>query len=262
MKKLVLDIGGTNTRIGRAENNELKTVETIKTESVKNFETLLENHVKDEDEIRVAVAGRVKERKATVTNRDIQIKRDASPLPIEIYNDFESQARYVRKDHDDFIIVGPGTGLGVVTYKENILESEGGHTEIQFRDENLRDHVKQHVEEPIQYEDVASGPGLSILNHYVNGEDVAPKDVAKNHDKEVFRLFSKLLGRFIKNMVLTTLPQNVFITGGVAMKNPELINLEALRRELTKTKTHTDYLQNVQVEIIQDEHIGLKGLLL
>ena len=93
MKKLVLDIGGTNTRIGRAENNELKTVETIKTESVKNFETLLKNHVKDEDEIRVAVAGRVKEGKATVTNRDIQIKRDASPLPIEIYNDFESQAR-------------------------------------------------------------------------------------------------------------------------------------------------------------------------
>jgi glucokinase len=176
---------------------------------------------------------------------------------------------------NDIAIVGAGTGLGHGMLKKIgasdyvHIPSEAGQIPFPFAadefEQRYRTFIVQQtgIANPVG-DAVVSGRGLAMLHQFLTGKSLSPSEVVAEIDaaSETTRWFAIFYARDCRNYVITTLAAGgkLFISGGVAMKNPFLVDNDAFRNEfLQGSDTAKNVLAHISVFLIQDERIGLFG---
>jgi glucokinase len=169
-------------------------------------------------------------------------------------------------------VIGAGTGLGkAVIFPDGkaghrALPSEGGHSnfpfvsgrECEFQEFLLRTSGERYI----TANDVVSGRGLSSLHLFLTGEQLEPRKVAEKfrQNPRTLEWASRFYGRVCRNYVLETLALGgLYIAGGVAARNPELVKGPVFEGEFRSSDTMGELLSKVPVYLITDENSGLWG---
>ncbi|WP_043645590.1 glucokinase [Fundidesulfovibrio putealis] len=173
-------------------------------------------------------------------------------------------------------VVGPGTGLGKAALvpvscagggEYVVCGSEGGHAAFPFNgpeERRFQEFVQAEVAEPFaRWETVVSGSGLALLHRYHTGQSVAsPAEAAAalGPGSPVAEWFARFLGRACRDYVLDVLATGgLFISGGVAARNPMLLEHPAFAREFRTSPAHAGLLSAVPVRLVADQQVGLWG---
>lgn len=250
---LLADIGGTNTRVALADG---KTVlpETIRRYANKDFpglETVLRQYTSDEGGVDtkaacIAVAGPVRDGRASLTNLDWTIDEDTlaratAAEHVAILNDLQAQGHAighidernlntiidgpVSEENSTKIVIGVGTGFNAAPVFDTpnqrlVTPSEAGHANLPIRtDEELR--LCQYVSTAHGFpavEDVLSGRGLERVYSFLAQERGSPAEksaaeimaACQNGSDEMAAeaatRFAHILGTVCGNLSLIHLP--------------------------------------------------------
>jgi len=250
---LVADIGGTNTRVALADGLRVlpDTVRRYRNAEFPGLETVLRRYVADEDDVDtraacVAVAGPVRDGRATMTNLDWTIDKDTlsratGAETVAILNDLQAQGHALghidegnlrgiipfppASDHAAKLVIGVGTGFNAAPVFETdagryVTPSESGHVNLPVQtDADMR--LAQHVGSAHGFpsvEDVLSGRGLEHVYAWLGREQDDPREAraseimaacADGSDPravESARVFTRMLGSVAGNLALTQLP--------------------------------------------------------
>jgi len=168
-------------------------------------------------------------------------------------------------------IMGAGTGLGMAALAplagggHQVLSSEGGHAARFFRREE-QDYLRLVAEvtgEPYPRGDVVlSGLGLSLVHRYLTGRDLSPAEVAAElaPESETVAWFAGFYGRAARDYALTVLAGGgMYLSGGVAAKNPMLVTHPRFAREFLDSPTMADFLSAIPVSLARRHDMGLFG---
>jgi glucokinase len=169
-------------------------------------------------------------------------------------------------------VIGAGTGLGKAVILPDgkgghrALPSEGGHANFPFvsgRECEFQEFLlRASAERYITANDVVSGRGLSSLHLFLTGEKLEPREVAErfHQNPRTLEWASRFYGRVCRNYVLETLALGgLYIAGGVAAKNPELVKGTVFEAEFRSSGTMAELLAGIPVYLITDENSGLWG---
>ncbi len=168
--------------------------------------------------------------------------------------------------------IGAGTGLG----KAILLSdgsggyvggpSEGGHTNFcpeTDREFEMFNFLKGRLGgDYLTWNDVVSGRGLAFVHEFLTKTKLEPKDVAANFDKftETLEWAATFYGRVCRNFALETLCfGGMFIAGGVAAKNPILVQHANFEKAFRNSKVHRAVLEKIPVFLIDNQDSGLWG---
>jgi glucokinase len=204
-----------------------------------------------------------------------------------LLNDFAAQAYACRTDavaeakviqaakidHSAAIgAIGAGTGLGhcalIPTGEGGFIAapSEAGHTAFAFsgeREKAFELFVMEKTNKPYAFGDtVVTGLGLSLIHEFLTGEALAPKEVGARlaHSPETAEWFARFYGRACRHYALNILCfGGLYITGGVAAKNPILVTHEAFLTEFLNSPTQRAVLESIPVFHNDNENSGLYG---
>ncbi|MBM9537875.1 glucokinase [Desulfobulbus alkaliphilus] len=224
---------------------------------------------------------------------DIDLKRDLDTEDLvrktRLINDFVAQAYACRSPvglaarpvlpgtavADGVIaVLGAGTGLGKATLVPVpgqgflALPSEGGHACFPFvssREWAFQEFYRDKSGEQVITGDlVVSGRGLRYLHWFLSGNDLEPKQVsalfAEGRAGETLDWAATFLGRVCRDYALDTLALGgLYVAGGVAAKNPELLTHPSFQREFHASPTMGHLLANIPVFLIDNEDSGLWG---
>lgn len=169
-------------------------------------------------------------------------------------------------------VIGAGTGLGHATLvplddgTSLALASEAGQTaapffgpeEIAFADFLARATGEAYV----RGDSVLSGSGLAHLHRFLTGQNLAPAQISEclTPDSPTTAFFARFYGRAARDYALTVLATGgVFISGGVAAKNPLLVAHPEFAREFYASPTYAAFLERIPVRLVRDENVGLYG---
>ncbi|MFP4315422.1 MAG: glucokinase [Desulfovibrionales bacterium] len=215
--------------------------------------------------------------------QEVQPHLDA---PMALINDFEAQAygcltRAIEQslmvkggepEHDQALaIIGAGTGLGhcaliQVDNRYETIPSEMGHAMFGFagdREDGFKNFVLNRTGKPYVYAElVVSGRGLSFVHDFLTGDTLEPAEVAALlHEKsETLEWFARFYGRACRQYALAVVPlAGMFITGGVAAKNPIIVNHPAFCQEFLNSPTQRHLLEQIPLHLNRDEDLGLWG---
>ena len=209
------------------------------------------------------------------------------PAKSVLINDFTAQAlgcRSLRPDELQAVlagdmdksltqaVVGAGSGLGKAGLIPDgqggvrVSPSEGGHAAFPFADRQewaFMDFVLKATGEPYaRWETVVSGSGLALMHAFHTGERVSPAEAAAelNENSPVAAWFARFYGRACRDWALATVATGgVYVSGGVAAKNPILVTHPAFAQEFRRSITHARLLGAIAVSLVRDESVGLKG---
>jgi glucokinase len=169
-------------------------------------------------------------------------------------------------------VIGAGTGLGHCSIAPDgrggykVFPSEAGHTVFGFygADEKAYEgFVLDKTQRPFATgDDIVSGSGLSLLHQYLTGETLTPGEVANKIDKESLtsQWFARFYGRASRNYVLSVVPfGGLYISGGVAAKNPFLVDNDVYRAEFVSSPAKKALLETIAIRLLRDELSGLWG---
>jgi glucokinase len=169
-------------------------------------------------------------------------------------------------------VIGAGTGLGKAVILPDgkrghrALPSEGGHANFPFvsgRECEFQEFLlRASGETYITANDVVSGRGLSSLHLFLTGEKLEPWEVAEKfrQNPRTLEWASRFYGRVCRNYVLDTLALGgLYIAGGVAAKNPELVKGTVFEAEFRRSDTMGALLAKIPVYLVSDENSGLWG---
>lgn len=172
-------------------------------------------------------------------------------------------------------VIGAGTGLGMCVllpgnsnnlYRKKYLASEGGHTSFAF--ENSEEwKIAAFMQEQwgktrLTRDDVVSGKGLAILHYYFYKEQVTAAEaaLALHSESKVLKTFAAFYGRACRDYVLSTLALGaLYIAGGVAIKNPILVQHPLFEENFYNCKAHKNLLKQVPIYLYKEENTGLLG---
>ncbi len=250
---LVADIGGTNTRVALADGRQILdgTIRRYSNVDYPGLETVLRRYIDDEGGVDpisacVAVAGPVRDGRATMTNLDWAIDKETlaratNSQSVAILNDLQAQGHALGhlqsdkirtvidgpegKPHAARLVVGVGTGFNAAPVFDTasgrlVAPSESGHANLPIRDEKeLR--LCQFVSTAHGFpavEDVLSGRGLERVYAFLAQESGQPKEAAAKDimascadgsdplAEEAARVFTRILGTVCGNLSLIQLP--------------------------------------------------------
>lgn len=220
---------------------------------------------------------------------EIDLRRtDLSALPrrMTLINDFAAQAYACRTDavsnavkinHGEaepeatVAVVGAGTGLGhalLLPLRDAFLAlpSEAGHAAFPFVGEAERDYERFLLArtglEYIHGDAAVSGSGLAFLHQYHFGEALEPAQAAAalTPGSPVQTWFARFYGRACRQFVLATLAMGgLFVSGGVAAKNPCLVQDAAFMAEFVNSPGYGHLLRSIPVSLNGNEDSGLWG---
>ncbi len=169
-------------------------------------------------------------------------------------------------------VIGAGTGLGkgIIVNTEKgwyqALPSEGGHgtfaAELPEEVEYVKFVLRQTGTDYVTWEDVVSGPGLSYLHEFLTGEKSEPAQVGNqlSQNNNLLSWAARFYGRACRNFSLEVLPYGgLYITGGVAAKNPELVENDYFKETFLNSATHKFVLEQIPVFLMNNEESGLWG---
>jgi glucokinase len=250
---LVADIGGTNTRVALAEGRQIVegTIRRYRNTEFPGLESVLTRYIADEGGVDpiaacVAVAGPVRDGRATMTNLDWTIDKDTlaratKAETVAILNDLQAQGHAL--GHIDptnirnilpgpetspnaaKLVVGIGTGFNAapvfdLEHGRIVTPSESGHANLPIRNE-MELRLCQFVSTAHGFpavEDVLSGRGLERAYAFLGQEANDPrectaKDImdacASGDDPRAVaaaQLFTRILGTVCGNLSLIQLP--------------------------------------------------------
>jgi len=250
---LVADIGGTNTRIALAEGHKLlpETIRRYRNADFPGLESVIRQYYEDEADVDphaacVAVAGPVRDGRASMTNLDWTIDKDTLARAtksevVAILNDLQAQGHALGflddgkirpilsgptgNDHAAKLVIGVGTGFNAAPVFETlggrlVTPSESGHANLPIRtDQELR--LCQYVSNAHGFpavEDVLSGRGLERVYAFLGKEASDPREsraqaIMESLDRdddpraiEAARIFTRILGTVAGNLSLIQLP--------------------------------------------------------
>lgn len=250
---LVADIGGTNTRVALAEGRKVldSTIRRYANAEFPGLESVLTRYIADEGGVDpiaacIAVAGPVREGRATMTNLDWTmdketLSRATKAETVAILNDLQAQGHalgHIDPDNIRTILTGPedrasaaklvvgvGTGFNAapvydLEHGRIVTPSESGHANLPIRNElelRLCNYVSTAHGFPA-VEDVLSGRGLERVYAFLGQEAGDPKELAAkdimaacmdDSDQravDAARLFTRVLGTVCGNLALIQLP--------------------------------------------------------
>jgi glucokinase len=250
---LVADIGGTNTRVALAEGWQIlpDTIRRYSNAEFPGLESVLRRYIEDEGGVDpkaacVAVAGPVRDGRATLTNLDWTIDkttlmRATRAETVAILNDLQAQGHALgylepavirpilagpeEQAHAARLVIGVGTGFNAAPVFETangrlVPPSEAGHANLPIRtDADLR--LCRYVETAHGFpgvEDVLSGRGLERAYAWLGDEAGDQRErsaqqimesCADGQDEraiEAARIFTRILGTVAGNLALIQLP--------------------------------------------------------
>lgn len=175
-------------------------------------------------------------------------------------------------------VIGAGTGLGTASLQPVaggqycVAAAEAGHTAFAFActgpdgemEKVYEAFLLRELAVPyISAEDVVSGRGLCRLHLFLTGEDLPASAIAAAHLHQASPTcchFARFLGRVCRHWALSTLCRGgLYITGGVAMKNPVLVHCPDFAREFSHSPTCGELLRSIPVYLNSCEDSGLWG---
>ena len=176
------------------------------------------------------------------------------------------------KSRTTVAVIGAGTGLGkaALVPDENssyhALPSEGGH--VNFSAESQEEfEFQQFVKERLRvdyatWNDIVSGNGLSLIHEFLTKEKTSPEEVAQTFEQKnkSFEWAARFYARVSRNFALETLALGgLFISGGVAAKNPTLVDNKVFRETFTQSPKHHELLKQIPVFLMTNQESGLWG---
>ena len=187
------------------------------------------------------------------------------------------------------VVLGAGTGLGkaVLYFNEKKgfhvpLRAEEGHTAIAVATKeefSLMEFIKKRKKADVVWEDILSGRGIANVYDFLSQKkrikSSISSEIASYPDKasiiakyrktdtackEAFAVFARIYARFIRNSMLAALPYGgVYIAGGIAMKNPDILTSKEFKKELYKKAVYSDIVKKIPLFLITNRGIGMKG---
>jgi len=244
------------------------------------------------DAVAIALAGPVRGARCNPPN--IAWSVDLEPVarrrgwpPYALVNDFAAQAWACRSPAADLAldilpgrpdpdgtvaVLGAGTGLGVALLVPDgcgsftALPTEGGHAVFPFQGPEefaFQQFVQERTgRQQVIGDMVLSGSGLSALHAFLEGRDLEPGQVAAELDSSSRTLewFARFYGRAARNLALSSLAVGgVFVSGGLAARNPVLVTYPAFGEEFRFSETHADLLAGIPVRLNAQQDAGLWG---
>ena len=170
-------------------------------------------------------------------------------------------------------VIGAGTGLGkAVLFPDgrggyNASPSEGAHAafpfvsaiECAFQHFLLRTCQTQYA----TYNHVVSGKGLSAIHEFLTGAHLEPAQVAAQFavNPQTLSWMARFYGRACRDFALETFSRGgLYIAGGIAARNPEIVLHEAFREEFLNSDVMRYVLSRLPVFLIRDQNSGLWGV--
>jgi len=267
-------------------------------EDVDSFDRLLEHYamtrpaggrdIEEYDALAIAIAGGVSGRRATLPNIawDIDLTVSCPVRNAYLLNDFFAQAhaymdpgifdrlRVVRpgpgSGPGSIAIVGAGTGLGHAALKPlrgewTVLTSEGGHTSFSFHGSKERRIESSLLARTgrtwLIADDVVSGSGAALIHESLTGKAVSPAEALRGDGKSATCVYyGRFYARACRNYCLSIYPvEALIITGGIAAKNPHLVESPAFIDEFNDERTYRHQLERIPIYLNQDETLGING---
>lgn len=250
---LVADIGGTNTRVALADGRQVieNTIRRYRNTDFPGLESVLRRYIEDEGNVDpiaacVAVAGPVRDGRATMTNLDWTIDKETltratQAETVAILNDLQAQGHalgHIAPSKIRTILTGPGghanaaklvIGVGTgfnaapvfdLEHGRIVTPSESGHANLPIRNE-MELRLCQFVSTAHGFpavEDVLSGRGLERVYAFLGKEANDPREraaqdimaaCADGSDQravDAAQLFTRILGTVCGNLSLIQLP--------------------------------------------------------
>lgn len=169
-------------------------------------------------------------------------------------------------------VLGAGTALGKATLvplpgnKFLAQPSEGGHAYFPFISPREFSFQKFYQEksgqEHITGNLVVSGRGLRYTHWFLSGEELEPQEVTARFtpESETLAWSAKFYGRICRDYALEVLTLGgLYIAGGVAARNPEILTHENFRIEFLNSPTMGHLLAKIPVFLIENQDSGLWG---
>ncbi|MFW5734009.1 MAG: glucokinase [Oceanidesulfovibrio sp.] len=167
-------------------------------------------------------------------------------------------------------VIGAGTGLGHAALAPDVpgriatIAAEMGHVAFSFygeEEEAFHAFLRQRLDVPYGYGDVVvSGPGLSLIHEHLTGEKLEPAQVVERGEAQVLEWFSRFYGRAARHYALAVVAQGgVYVAGGVAAKNPSLVDNDTFRQEFVDSPTYPNLLASIPIWLNRNEQSGLWG---
>jgi glucokinase len=169
-------------------------------------------------------------------------------------------------------VIGAGTGLGHCALVDDgagghlTVASEGGHAAFPFVGEEecaYGEYVRRATKLPYCHGDaIVTGSGLARLHAFLTGEELSPAGVAARlaDSPRTVEWFARFYGRAARNYALTVLALGgVFVTGGVAARNPVLVKHPAFLSEFCSSPAHAALLSGLPVAFNRNEDAGVYG---
>ena len=169
-------------------------------------------------------------------------------------------------------VIGAGTGLGHCALVADgvgdflAVPSEAGHAAFPFVGEEecaYGEYVRRTLHLDYCHGDaIVTGGGLSRLHAHLTGESLSPAEVAARlpQSPRTVEWFARFYGRAARNYALNVLAQGgVYITGGVAAKNPVLVQHPAFLHEFCRSPAHAALLSGLPVLLNTNQDAGVHG---
>jgi len=169
-------------------------------------------------------------------------------------------------------VIGAGTGLGhcalVADGADGFLAvpSEAGHASFSFvgdEEHAYGEYVRRMTKLAYCHGDaIVSGGGLARLHAFLTGETLSPVNVAARlpESPRTVEWFARFYGRAARNYALCVLSLGgVFLSGGVAARNPQLVRHPAFLNEFRSSPSHAELLSSIPVSLNTNEDSGVYG---
>ena len=251
--------------------------------------------ISEYDAIGLAVPGPVSQGQCQPPNVSFSIASEQvhTDKPVFMLNDFAAQAYAcmftdIRQQMDiihegladtdaAIAVMGAGTGLGHCSLIPDtndsqhytVLASEAGHSSFSFINEEERafeSFLKQKLNIPYCVADnIVNGRGIRHLHEFLTGEILTSAEIFQNasDNQKTLSRFSRFYARAARDYCLTNMIRNcLIISGGLAAKNPDLVQNEYFREEFlhTNNRCYQPFLQQLPIYLNRDDELGLIGM--
>jgi glucokinase len=111
-------------------------------------------------------------------------------------------------------------------------------------------------------DDIVTGGGLARLFTHLTGQASTPAEAAAQlaDQPQVVEWFARFYGRASRNYALNVLARGgLYLAGGVAAKNPCLVEHPAFLQEFTRSVTHRELLAAIPIVLNSNEQSGVYG---
>lgn len=301
--RLIADIGGTNARFWLVDESGPVSTKVLQVSEFTESIALLKSAMKklactEVTEIRIAVAGRVKDGRAALTNSALVFDADAlskalaGEPKIILQNDLQAAALGLPflKDEDSrplgknrnkpdttqpLALITVGTGLGISGYFPGdsgnfVLATEGGHATLPATTDAELKIIQALAKRfgHVSGERVLSGSGLVVLYEVMTRANAPdPADIVDGALKgdlikiEVLKQFCSFIGSVAGNLALTYGAWGgVFVGGGVPPRFADFLERSPFRERFEAKGRFRSDLQDVPTRLILRGDIALLGL--